>query len=250
MKTKGKILLFTILSLFAVTFFTVIGESQQKPQTAEQKMRRTSDTQTKESQMQMTPQTALDILKKGNERFINNVSLNRDLQEQVRETAEAQYPFATILSCQDSRTSNEQVFDLNKGDAFSIRIAGNIVNDDILGGMEFGSKLAGAKLIVVLGHTKCGAVKGACDNAKLGNLTGLLDKIKPAVDSIPMSIQPRTSKNEQFVDLVAEANVREAMKQVRDKSPILKEMIDKNQVALVGGIYSVSTGEVKFLVTD
>lgn len=189
---------------------------------------------------------ALEILKKGNERFINNVSLNRDLLEQVRETADGQYPFAKILSCQDSRTSNKQIFDLNKGDAFSISITGNIVNDDILEGMEFGLKLAGAKLSIVLGHTKCGAVKGACDNAKLGNLTGLLDKIKPAVDSIPMSVQPRNSKNEKFVDLVAEANVREAMKQVREESPILREMIDKGEVALVGGIYSVSTGEVKF----
>lgn len=244
---KGKILLFTILSLFAVTFFTVVGESQQKPQVQKQDEQQTNRTQTKESQMNMTPQTALEILKKGNERFVNNVSFNRDLQKQVRETADAQYPFATILSCQDSRTSNEQIFDLNKGDAFSIRIAGNIVNDDILGGMEFGSKLAGAKLIVVLGHTKCGAVKGACDNAKLGNLTGLLDKIQPAVKSVPMSIQPRNSKNEKFVDLVAEANVREAMKQVREKSPILKEMIDKGEVGLVGGIYSVSTGKVEFL---
>ncbi len=246
MKTRGKILLFTFLSLFAITFFTVVGESQQKPQTAEQKTRRTSETQTKESQMQMTPQMALEILKKGNERFVNNVSLNRDLQQQVREISEGQYPFATILSCQDSRTSNEQIFDLNKGDAFSIRIAGNIVNDDILGGMEFGSKLAGAKLIVVIGHTKCGAIYGACDNAKLGNLTGLLDKIKPAVDSIPDSIQPRNSKNKEFVDLVTVANVRESMKQVREKSPILREMIDKGEIALVGGIYSVSTGEVKF----
>ena len=244
MKIKGKILTLTFLILFATGFFAVVGESQQKPQI--EKQGRQQMTQTKETQAQMTPEKALRLLKEGNERFVKNVSLNRNLQEQVRETADGQYPFATILSCQDSRTSNEDIFDLNKGDAFSIRIAGNIVNEDILGGMEFGTKAAGSKLIAVIGHTKCGAGKGACDNVKLGNLTGLLDKIQPAVAAVPASVQPRNSKNEKFVDMVTEANVRLAMNQVRERSPIIKEMIDKGEIALVGGIYDISTGEVKF----
>jgi carbonic anhydrase len=135
---------------------------------------------------------------------------------------------------------------LNKGDAFSLRIAGNIVNEDILGGMEFGSKAAGAKLIAVIGHTKCGAIYGACDNVKMGNLTGLLDKIKPAIADVPQSITPRDSKNPKFVDAVTEANVRYQMRQIKEKSSILKEMIDKGEIGLVGGVYDIKTGEVKF----
>lgn len=138
------------------------------------------------------------------------------------------------------------MFDLNNGDAFSIRIAGNIVNEDILGGLEFGTKVAGSKLIAIIGHTKCGAIYGACDNVKLGNLTGLLDKIKPAIDTVPDSIQPRNSKNPQFLEMVTEANVRVAMKQLRDESPILREMIDKGEIGLVGGLYDISTGKVTF----
>lgn len=243
MKTKGIFFTLSFLILLTAAFFAVTGETQQKPPVEKQDLRMT---QTKESQAQMTPEKALKLLKEGNERFVKNVSLNRDLKEQVLETADGQYPFATILSCQDSRTSNEEIFDLNKGDAFSIRIAGNIVNEDILGGMEFGTKVAGTKLIAVIGHTKCGAIYGACDNVKLGNLTGLLDKIQPAVKSVPESIQPRNSKNPKFVEMVTEANVREAMSQVRERSPIIKEMIDKGEIAVVGGIYDISTGEVRF----
>jgi carbonic anhydrase len=203
-------------------------------------------TQTKESQKAMTPDRALQLLKDGNERFKTGGMVNRDLRAQITATAEGQYPFATILSCQDSRTSNDLLFDLNKGDAFSLRIAGNVVNEDILGGMEFGSKAAGAKLIAVVGHSKCGAIYGACDNVKMGNLTGLLDKIKPSIADVPMSITPRDSKNPKFVDAVAEANVRYQMRQIKEKSPILKEMIDKGEVGLVGGIYDIKTGEVRF----
>lgn len=203
-------------------------------------------TQTKESQKAMTPARALQLLKDGNRRFVSGAMVNRDLRAQITATAEGQYPFATILSCQDSRTSNDLLFDLNKGDAFSLRIAGNIVDEDILGGMEFGSKVAGAKLIAVVGHSKCGAVYGACDDVKMGNLTGLLAKIKPSINDVPASITPRNSKNPVFVDAVTEANVRYQMRLVKERSPILKEMIEKGEVGLVGGVYDIKTGEVKF----
>ena len=203
-------------------------------------------TQTKESQSAMTPARALQLLKDGNQRFVSGGMVNRDLRAQIKATSEGQYPFATILSCQDSRTSNDLLFDLNKGDAFSLRIAGNVASEDILGGMEFGSKAAGAKLIAVVGHSKCGAITGACDNVKMGNLTGLLDKIKPAIQDVSASIMPRDSKNPKFVDAVTEANVRYQMRQIKAKSPILKEMIDAGEIGLVGGIYDISTGEVKF----
>jgi carbonic anhydrase len=258
---KGSII-FTIFSLpvIAAMSFGIIATAQKEQQREQEKKvaatrtastdKKTVDniavTQTKESQKAMTPERALQLLKNGNERFVTGGMVNRDLRAQIKATSEGQYPFATILSCQDSRTSNDLLFDLNKGDAFSLRIAGNVVNEDILGGMEFGAKGAGAKLIAVIGHSKCGAIYGACDNVKMGNLTGLLDKIKPSIADVPMSITPRDSKNPKFVDAVTEANVRYQMKQIREKSPILKEMIDKGEVGLVGGVYDISTGEVKF----
>jgi carbonic anhydrase len=243
------------LSFAGVCVFAVLGVvavSQQKPEQQKSQQEKTKKiykpaTQTKITQSAMTPAVALQLLKDGNERFVDGELVNRDLRAQIKETAEGQYPYATILSCQDSRTSNDLLFDLNKGDAFSLRIAGNIVNEDMLGGMEFGSKAAGAKLIAVIGHTKCGAIHGAADNVKMGNLTGLLDKIKPAIAAVPKSIEQRDSKNPAFVKAVTEQNVRYQMQQVREKSPILKEMIDKGEIGLVGGIYDISTGKVEFL---
>lgn len=243
---KIKLLVLPLAIIVCAAFFAVVGETRQGSAEYDKKNELQRLTQTRTSQAEMTPARALEMLKDGNKRFVENVSLNRNLRRQMQETADGQYPFATILGCQDSRTSNEQIFDLNKGDAFSIRIAGNVVNEDVLGGMEFGTKVAGSKLIVVLGHTKCGAVKGACDNVKLGNLTRLLDKIQPAVNAVPENVQPRNSKNERFVEMVAEANVREAMKQVRGQSPIVREMLDKGEIAMVGGIYDISTGKVNF----
>ena len=237
---------FSLLIIIAFTF-VLVGTAQKKPAVPDKKrVDNIAVTQTRESQKAMTPQKALQLLKDGNERFVSGAMVNRDLRAQIKATSEGQYPFATILSCQDSRTSNDLLFDLNKGDAFSLRIAGNVVNEDILGGMEFGAKAAGAKLIAVVGHTKCGAIYGACDNVKMGNLTGLLDKIKPSIADVSMSITPRDSKNPKFVDAVTEANVRYQMRQIKDKSPILKEMIDKGQIALVGGMYDIATGEVRF----
>ncbi len=204
---------------------------------------------TKETQATMTPEKALQFLKEGNERFQGNLKANRNLLQQVNETKDGQFPFATILSCIDSRVSAELVFDQGLGDIFSIRIAGNFVNEDILGSMEFACKLAGTKLIVVLGHTSCGAVKGACDHARLGNLTKLINKIEPAVEAIkePKDVSLRNSKNLDFVDAVAVKNVEMTLDNIKEQSPILKEMEDNGEIAIVGAMYDISDGKVTFL---
>lgn len=202
-------------------------------------------TQTKETQEKLTPAKALEILIEGNKRFVNNLKANRDLLKQVNETSEGQHPFAIILSCIDSRTSAELIFDQGLGDVFSVRIAGNCVNEDILGSMEFACKFAGAKLIVVLGHTRCGAVKGACDDVRIGNLTTLLNKIRPAVDDTHVPGE-RNSTNPDFVEAVADRNVQLAVEQITERSPVLKEMVVAGSVSIVGGIYDVSTGSVAF----
>lgn len=205
---------------------------------------------TKEIRDAITPSQAIDMLKKGNQRFVSKTPLKRDLMEQVSDTAAGQYPFAVILSCVDSRTSSELIFDLGIGDAFNARIAGNIQNVDILGSMEFTCKLAGAKLIAVIGHTKCGAIKGACDNAKLGNLTTLLDKMKPAIDAEKSVKDNRTSSNADFVEKVSTLNVRITMQQILQNSPTLKAMVDAGEIALVGGMYDIETGIVNFYDKD
>ncbi|MES2677434.1 MAG: carbonic anhydrase family protein [Pseudomonadota bacterium] len=201
---------------------------------------------TKEIRDQMTPQVAVQFLKDGNQRFINNLKVNRNLLQQMNETSESQNPFAIILSCIDSRTSAELIFDQGLGDIFSCRIAGNILNDDIIGSMEFACKVAGAKLIMVLGHTECGAIKGACDNVKMGKLTGLLEKISPAVDLENSTTTDRTSKNIDFVDNVAAINAQITVGQITEKSPILKDMVDKNEIKIISGIYDVGNGVVSF----
>ncbi|WP_207426734.1 carbonic anhydrase family protein [Pedobacter sp. SYSU D00535] len=203
-------------------------------------------TLTKELQDAMTPAQAIDILKKGNERFINNLKANRNLLQQVNETSAGQHPFAVILSCIDSRTSAELIFDQGLGDVFSARIAGNILNEDILGSMEFACKVAGSKAVVVLGHTKCGAIKGACDGVELGNLTKLIEKITPAVKSETSTTEDRTSKNSTFVDNVAEINVHLTIDRIRKESPILAEMEKEGAIKIVGGMYNVETGAVDF----
>jgi carbonic anhydrase len=201
-----------------------------------------------ESRKLITPQKALELLKKGNERFVNNLKANRNLLSQMNDTSEGQFPFAIILSCIDSRTSAELIFDQGLGDIFSCRIAGNIINDDIIGSMEFACKVAGAKLIMVLGHTKCGAIKGACDNVKLGSLTGLLDKIQPAIALEKDSkAADRNSENSVFVENVASLNVGVAIEEISKKSPILSDMIKKGEITVSGGVYDVGTGAVKFL---
>jgi len=203
---------------------------------------------TKETQATMTPEKALQFLKEGNQRFQNNLKANRNLLEQVNDTSDGQFPFATILSCIDSRVSAELVFDQGLGDVFSIRIAGNFVNEDILGSMEFASKLAGTKLIVVLGHTSCGAIKGACDHARMGNLTALINKIEPAVAAVkePKDEAIRNSKNLEFVDAVSAKNVLLTMENIRERSRILAEMENNKEILIVGAMYDISTGEVTF----
>lgn len=204
-------------------------------------------TLTKEMQATITPIMALDLLKKGNERFVNNLKVNRNLLQQANETSDGQHPFAVILSCIDSRTSAELIFDQGLGDVFSIRIAGNILNEDILGSMEFGCKVAGAKIIVVLGHTKCGAVKGACDHVEMGNLTALLTKIRPAVDDETTTTENRNSGNGEFVEKVATINVNRTVKSIMERSPILKELIEGGQIGIVGATHDITTGHVTFL---
>jgi carbonic anhydrase len=200
----------------------------------------------KEMQNAITPKMALQLLKDGNKRFVSNLKINRNLLQQANETSDGQHPFAVILSCIDSRTSAELIFDQGLGDIFSVRIAGNIVNEDILGSMEFGCKVAGAKIIVVLGHTKCGAVKGACDNVQLGNLTGLIAKIKPAVEQEMTTKENRTSANSEFVENVAELNVQLSVRNILLNSPIIAEMVKNDEISIVGGVHEISTGEVKF----
>lgn len=203
-------------------------------------------TLTKELQAAITPRMALELLKDGNKRFVNNLKANRNLLQQANETSDGQHPIAVILSCIDSRTSAELIFDQGLGDVFSVRIAGNIVNEDILGSMEFACKLAGAKIIVVLGHSKCGAIKGACDHAEMGNLTTLLSKIRPAVDDETETVENRSSKNVLFVENVAAINVKRTVKAIKERSTILLQMINKGEIGIVGGMHDLSTGEVTF----
>jgi carbonic anhydrase len=202
-------------------------------------------THTKEFQATLTPQQAFDILREGNRRFVNNLRVNRNLLQQVNETSEGQYPFAIVLSCIDSRTSAELVFDQGLGDIFSVRIAGNVLNEDILGSMEFACQVAGSKLVVVLGHTRCGAVKGACSHVELGHLTGLLGKIGPAIHDVE-SAGGRHLAPEAFVEQVAVENTRHQLRAILDRSPILQRLFQEGRIGLVGGVYAVESGEVTF----
>jgi carbonic anhydrase len=197
-------------------------------------------------QTAITPLMALELLKDGNKRFVNNLKVNRNLLQQANDTSDGQHPFAVILSCIDSRTSAELIFDQGLGDIFSVRIAGNIINEDILGSMEFGCKVAGSKIIVVLGHTKCGAVKGACDHVEMGNLTALLSKIRPAVDDELTTSENRNSSNNEFVEKVSVINVKRTVQSILQRSPILKEMIEKDEIGIVGGTHDITTGQVTF----
>jgi carbonic anhydrase len=204
------------------------------------------ETMTKEMQEALTPQQAVQLLKDGNKRFVKNMKLNRNLEQQVSETSKGQYPFAVILSCIDSRTHVALIFDLGFGDVFNARVAGNIVNEDILGSMEYACKVAGSKALLVLGHTKCGAIKGACDDVKMGNLTVLLDKIKPAVNAEKTVKSHRDSHNYDFVEKVAALNVNLTTDLILKKSLILKEMAEKDEIAIIKGMYNVETGVVDF----
>lgn len=203
---------------------------------------------TRETQASTTPQRALELLIEGNYRFVNNLKANRDLLQQANETRVGQWPFATILSCMDSRTSSELIFDQGLGDIFSIRLAGNIVNTDVLGSLEFACKVAGSKLIVVLGHTQCGAVKGACDAVQLGNLTELLSKLHPAVYQERTIENPadRTSKNAEFVQRVARINVMRSVRTIIERSYVIEHLIEQGRIGVVGGMHDLDSGIVEF----
>ena len=203
-------------------------------------------TQSKETQSKLTPDLAIQILKDGNDRFVNNLKTNRNLLQQVNETSEGQFPFATILSCIDSRTSAELIFDQGLGDIFSIRIAGNILNEDILGSMEFATNVVGTKVIVVLGHTKCGAIVGACNHVEMGNLTTLLNKIQPAIYKETATKENRTGSNVTFVNNVTELNVHLTIDRIRRESPIIADMEKSGKLKIVGGMYNVENGKVTF----
>lgn len=200
-----------------------------------------------ETQATVTPNKALKFLKDGNKRFVDNLKLNRNLLEQVNDTRDGQWPFAVVLSCIDSRTSAELVFDQGLGDIFSVRVAGNIVNTDILGSMEYACKVAGSKLVVVLGHSKCGAVTSACKDVKLGNITELLNKVRPAVDDAKKSMPNADHQSSEFVESVAHINVNLTINQILERSKILSDMYDNGEIGIVGAFYDVETGEVEFL---
>ncbi|MFN3244306.1 MAG: carbonic anhydrase family protein [Planctomycetota bacterium] len=205
-------------------------------------------THTSETQATVTPKRAQEFLAEGNRRFLENLRTNRDLQRQVLETRQGQWPFAVVLGCIDSRVPAELVFDQGIGDIFSVRIAGNCVTEEILGSLEFSCKVAGSKLIVVLGHSHCGAVKGACDHVELGNLTKLLSHIQPAVEAVdaPTDKAQRTSGNASFVQAVAEKNVRMVVERMTEQSDVLREMCEAGEIAIVGAMYDIETGTVTF----
>jgi carbonic anhydrase len=200
-------------------------------------------THTREFQQTLTPRLAFQVLKDGNDRFVNNLKINRNLLQLLNETRDGQFPFAVILSCMDSRTSVELIFDQGLGDIFSIRIAGNIVNADIIGSMEFACQVAGSKLIVVLGHSRCGAIKGAADHVEMGKLTGLLNKIQPANDKTHHAEFDHLSDLEKL----AHANVLHSIEEIQAGSDIIRSLYNSGKIGIVGGIYSVETGQVNFI---
>lgn len=203
-------------------------------------------TQTKASQAELNPASALQLLKEGNQRFLNQKMASRDLTSQVADTATGQFPFACVLGCIDSRVPSELVFDQGIGDIFNVRIAGNFVNTDILGSMEFACKVAGSKVILVLGHSSCGAVKGACDGVELGNLTAMLSNFDPVLQAVQYDGE-RNASNTEFVNLVTEENVHATVAKIKTDSPVLNEMYTAGEIDIVGAIYDVASGEVKFL---
>jgi len=202
---------------------------------------------TAETQATMTPAKALKFLKEGNQRFVNNLKAHHDLLKQINIYKDGQFPFAIILGCMDSRTTVEHIFDQGLGDVFSVRVAGNIVNEDILGSLEYACKIAGSKLILVLGHSKCGATFGACSGTKVGNLTQLLDKFQTSIDKVKLHYPDTQMTDPRFVDSVSHQNVLHSMKEIMSRSQVVKEMVESGEVGLVGAFYDLDTGEVEFM---
>lgn len=242
------------ISTFGVMIATVLFSCNEAAKTepaavvkAEEPKQVVSHVMTKEQQEKLTPDQVLQDFMDGNKRFQAGSTTIRDHSEQARKSADGQFPKAVVLSCLDSRVPVEDVFDQGLGDIFVGRVAGNFVNEDLLGSMEFACKVAGARLVLVMGHQHCGAVKGAIDDVKLGNITAMLAKIKPAVTMSQDFTGDKSSKNDEFVKHVSENNVRYAMQQIREKSPILKEMEDKGQIKIVGAFYRLGDGTLEFV---
>lgn len=240
---------------FGLSFFTLLllscNPAPESEQTATAPEEETTtglveEVLTAEEQAALTPDMVIQSFKEGNGRFMRNDLTSRNHSEQVRKSTNAQYPKAIVLSCVDSRVPVEDVFDRGIGDVFVARVAGNFVNEDILGSMEFACKVSGSKLILVMGHEHCGAVKAAVDGVELGNITPMLSKINPAVEATEYE-GDRSSKNEEFVHMVCESNVRHTMQQVRERSPILKEMEDDGEIKIIGAVYDMDNGKVTFL---
>lgn len=246
MNTLKSILGLAIISAFIACNPTVENQNAQSESNDEKVQPLVQEVLTREQRDALTPDDILTSFKEGNERFVNNDLTARDHSAQVRKSASGQFPKAVVLSCLDSRVPVEDVFDRGIGDIFVGRVAGNFVNEDLLGSMEFGCKVAGAKLILVLGHEHCGAIKSAIDDVKLGNITAMLSKIRPAVEKVDYE-GDRTSGNAEFVHHVCESNVLHTIEQIRTNSPILKEMEDNGQIKIVGGIYDMDSGIVSFL---
>lgn len=245
-----KILATSLLTLTILSCNQGEKTETQKEVSAEKKTEQTqvvNHVMTKEQQAALTPDAVLQDFIEGNKRFHSGVTTVRDHSEQIRKAVPGQFPKAVVLSCLDSRVPVEDVFDQGLGDIFVGRVAGNFVNEDLLGSMEFACKVAGAKLILVMGHQHCGAVKGAIDDVKLGNITAMLAKIKPAVQMSQDFAGEKTSKNDEFVEHVSENNVKYAMQQIREKSPILKEMENKGEIKIVGAFYRLTDGTLEFL---
>lgn len=205
-------------------------------------------TQNSESLKAMTPELALKQLKEGNVRFVKGQMKKRNLLQQAKLTKQGQYPFAVILSCMDSRGSPELIFDQGIGDIFSVRVAGNVVDDDQLGSMEFATKAVGSHIIVVMGHTRCGAMRGACSGVELGHLTQLLNKITPAANTVKQTLNVATldCNDTKIVDDIAKQNVLDMIKEIKDNSPIISSLVDQKQVMIVGAMHDLQTGQVTF----
>lgn len=232
---------FVVAMLFATTHVATAQQPTERDLTAPL---------TAEAQADLTPEGVIQLLKDGNQRFLNDASLERDFMEQVRQTSDGQYPMAAVLGCIDSRVPHEIIFDKGVGDIFSARVAGNFINTDILGSLEFATAVAGSKVIVVLGHTECGAVKGACDRVEMGNLTSTLANIAPAIYAVDDVEGPRTSENEEFVQAVAHQNVDLTVQNIVNRSPVIRQLVADGDLIVVGAMHNVSTGEVTFYEDD
>lgn len=245
----NKVTKLLVTSLAFAVFYSCTPKEAQETEVAEITENKTGLVEavlTKEEQDALTPDEVIQALEEGNVRFMNNDLTARDHSQQVRNSTLAQFPKAIVLSCVDSRVPVEDVFDRGIGDLFVARVAGNFVNEDILGSMEFACKVSGSKLILVMGHEHCGAVKAAIDDVKLGNITPMLSKIRPAVESVVYEGE-RNAKNQEFVGMVAVSNVKNTMENIRKNSPILKEMEEKGEIKIVGAVYDMDNGKVEFV---